>query len=183
MATSFEVIFLGTAADIDINEGNAVAGNASSLVGTTYGAANSPLYAQVHNFSAVNYSGGDATVYDTDNNLTNDTFSIDGGPAQIFDSVVSYQATVTYIDGTTGTISAVIMQDTAGRLYLMPEMTNNADVAVLNAAPIRSMTFNSLLVNDSNMAADRFDMHFMNPVDGTSGNDSMGVGYTDGDGD
>ncbi|WP_238366487.1 Hint domain-containing protein [Mesobacterium pallidum] len=183
MATSFEVIYLGTVGAIDPTEGNATSENAASLVGQTFGTPAGPLYTQVHDFTPGNYGGGDAAAYDTDNNLTNDTFRIDGGATQTYDALVLYEATVTYVDGTTGSISALVMQDTAGRLYLMPEMTNNADVAVLQAGPIRSLTLNSVNTDTANMSAERFAMHFMASVDGTAGADSMGPGYVDADGD
>ena len=60
------------------------------------------------------------TYYDM-NDPTPETFSIDGGPDQGFDGTSVYNATITYIDGTTNTITAVIFQDTAGNTYWAPE--------------------------------------------------------------
>ncbi len=148
MPTTFEVLFLGNFADIDPTEGNDDMENAGSLVGVTMGSAANPLaFGNQHTLSPINFAGGSSTSYDTDNNLSNDTFSLDGGPAQTFDSAVVYNATITYTDGTPpATISAVIMQDTDGNVYLAPETTNNADQAAITAAPIQSLTINSIIV-------------------------------------
>ncbi|MFN3577318.1 MAG: Hint domain-containing protein [Tabrizicola sp.] len=78
------------------------------------------------------------------NSLSNDTFSINGGPLQTFDGVANYNATITYLDGTTATITAVIFQDTAGNTYWAPEFSPNSDQLAMEAKPIRSLTLDSL---------------------------------------
>ncbi len=185
MATTFDVIYLGTAGSIDPTEGNTTSENASNIVGSTYGSLGDPLYSHVETFSPGSYSGGDSATYDTNNNASNDTFRINGGSLQTFDAVAIYNATITYTDGTTATISAVVFQDTGGNLYLAPETTYNSDQAALEAKPIRSLTLDSVNNNNVNLTASRYDSNFAQEtiVDGTSGNDSMGLGYTDGDGD
>ena len=90
MATTFDVIYLGTAASLDPFEGDKQSENASSIVGNTYGSSGSPLHEQVQTFSANSFSGGVGGVYDTDNTSSNDTFRIDGGPLQTHDSTVVY---------------------------------------------------------------------------------------------
>ncbi|MEX0318116.1 MAG: Hint domain-containing protein [Ruegeria sp.] len=171
MPTTFEVMFLGTFADIDPTEGNDDMENAASLVGLTFGSAADPLaFGNQRTLTPVNFSGGNAGVYDTDNNLSNDTFSLNGGPAQTFDSAVLYNATITYTDGTPpAVISAVLMQDTDGNLYLAPESTNNADQAALTAAPIQSLTINSVIrdFDISGLSADRAATDFVCFAKGT----------------
>lgn len=188
MATTFDVFYLGTGPSIDPTEGDSVSENASVLVGLTYGTSSDPLVNHIGSFSpgSTGYSGGDATRYDTDNNLSNDTFRIDGGADQVVDGLAIYNATITYVDGTTATITSVVVQDAAGNLYLVPETTYNSDQAALEAAPIRSLTLDSVASNNTSLTADRYAATYDTSdwtVDGTVGNDSMGVGYTDADGD
>ncbi|MEZ5869252.1 MAG: hypothetical protein R3D46_12795 [Defluviimonas denitrificans] len=127
MATIFDVFYLGTVAALDPTEGNTTAENAASLLGATFGSRTDPLFSAVQTLAPVSYSGGSSTAYDTDNLAANDTFSIDGGAAQTFDTLVIYNATITYADGSTAVITANVMQDTAGNLYLVPETTYNTD--------------------------------------------------------
>ncbi len=143
MATSntYDVIHLGTAADLDPTETGSEAENASLIVGTTFGSVGAPLHENTGVMSPVGNPGG---KYLTNNSSANDQFSIDGGPAQTFDSVVIYNATITYVDGTTATITAVVFQDTDGELYLAPEVVRNSDQDALEAGPIRSLTIDSI---------------------------------------
>lgn len=183
MSTTFDVFYLGTGALIDPTEGNNTSENAAALVGQTYGGTGDPLFNHVQTFSPGSYSGGNTTMYDSDNNLSNDTFRIDGGALQTFDAIVVYNATITYYDGTTATITANVIQDTAGRLYLAPELFSNTDQTALQAAPIRSLTLNSINTASGDFTADRYAASYYSAVDGTAGADSMGVGYTDAQGD
>ncbi|WP_282181522.1 Hint domain-containing protein [Aliiroseovarius marinus] len=146
MPTTFNAISLGVFADIDPTEGNLNAENASSLVGLTFGGPGDSLVDDFVTISAAGtgFSGGRSNVYDMDNTSSNDQFSVDGGAAQTFDGTSIYSATVTYIDGTTATITAVVFQDTAGNLYLAPEFSANSDQTALEAAAIRSITLDSV---------------------------------------
>ncbi|SFR65519.1 Hint domain-containing protein [Litoreibacter janthinus] len=149
MPTTFNVISLGNLASIDPTEGNTVAENASALVGQTFGSAGNALVNSIQSFSpsGSGFGGGNTTAYDMNNSAANETFSINGGAAQTFDGTSIYNATITYIDGTTATISAVIFQDTAGNTYLAPEFSANADQAALEAQAIRSVSLDSLVGN------------------------------------
>lgn len=158
MPTTFNVISLGIQADIDTTEGNNIAEGASALVGSTFGSLGDSLNDQIQTFSpgSTGFAGGTTTAYDMDNNVSSETFSIDGGPDQTFDGTSIYNATITYIDGTTATITAVIFQDTNGNTYLAPEFSANADQAALEAQPIRSITLDSLSGNTfSGLTGDR----------------------------
>ena len=188
MATTFDVIFLGTGPSIDPTEGDSISENAGVLVGQTYGSIGDPLVDHIVSFSpgTAGYGGGNVSGYDTDNNVTNDQFRIDGGADQTVDGNVIYNATITYTDGTTATITATLTQDTLGNLYLLPETSANADQVALEAKPIRALTLDSVNMTPSYSMANRYDANFDTSdgiVDGTDGNDSMGVGYTDGGGD
>lgn len=164
MATRFNVISLGTHSDLDTREGNTTAEGASDLVGQTFGTGDDPLLNHIQEFSpgGTGYARGDFTAYDLDNSPS-ETFKIDGGPEQTFDGVAAYWATLTYTDGTTSSISAVIFQDTNGNTYLAPEFTANLDQRALEAKPIESLTLNSIAQNRgiSGLAADRQTTDFM----------------------
>jgi Hint domain len=144
MPTTFTVFQLGIRPIIDPTEGNNTSENASALVGTTFGAQGTPLLNTAATMSAISFSGGTSDAYDVNNNASNDTFRINGGSAQTYDGSAVYNATITYLDGTTANVTAVIIQDTAGRTYWVPEVTNNADQIAMEAKPIQSLRLNSL---------------------------------------
>ncbi len=140
MPTTFNAISLGTLADIDTVEGNYLAENAEALVGLTFGGARDALVDDFVSFSMVADAGGE---YDMDNSPA-DQFSINGGSAQTYDGTAEYYATITYEDGTTANITAVIVQDTNGQTYLVPEYEYNSDQVALEAGPIQSITLDSV---------------------------------------
>lgn len=139
MATTFDVLYLGQFAALDPTEGNDVAENVNLLVGMTFGGAGDPLVDDFYQFSkATNQSAiyrmNNARGYDSFNvsyNGTNYTLNLD--------ATVTYNALITYVDGTTATITAVVFQDTNGYTFLAPEFQNNADMAALEAKGIRSV--------------------------------------------
>ncbi len=157
MATTFNVISLGVLADMDTNEGNSLAENASALVGSSFGGVGNALAGDIVEFSAgsTGYSGGSSTAYDQDGSPS-EAFRIDGGGDQTFDSAAVYNATITYLDGTTANITAVVFQDTAGNTYWAPEFSANSDQAAIGLAAIQTLDLNSLAGNNfSGLAGDR----------------------------
>jgi hypothetical protein len=144
MPTTFNVIFLGVFADFDTVEGNTLAENGGALEGLSVGGFGDSLINRIQTLSpgpsSSDFDSDGNTFYDQ-NDPTPETFRINGGPTQGFDSSVVYNATLTYLDGTTATITAVVFQDTAGRTYLAPEFEANADQAALEAKPLLSITF------------------------------------------
>ena len=189
MATTFNVISLGTLPDLDTSEGNSTAENAGALVGMTIGGTSAPLYNNVKTFSpgSTGYGGGSSIAYDSDQADNNDTFRINGGPDQAFDSIVGYNATITYLDGTTANVTALVFQDSTGKTYLAPESFSNADHMAYEAKPIASITFNSVFANTADLNANRASTDFATPdgvVEGASGDDTINASYTkDQDGD
>lgn len=185
MATSFDVIYLGTLPIIDPYEGNATAENAAALVGTTVGTADNPLAFAVKRFDKVSTNVGDYAAYETDNRYSSDTFRIDGGSTRDFDAMKRYEGTLTYTDGTTATGTFVVFQDTAGNTYLAPELSQTTTQTALEAKPIQSFTFDAVDPADYNMAAERDPATFTDGgmVQGTDANNSMTDGFTDSDGD
>ncbi|MGL5012526.1 MAG: Hint domain-containing protein [Paracoccaceae bacterium] len=157
MPTTFTVFFLGTRADIDTTEGNNNAESAAALNGLTFGSAGNALLNSAQTFSpgTGGFGGGTAGVYDQDNGPA-ENFRINGGANQVFDSSAVYNATITYKDGTTAAITAVLFQDTLGRTYWAPEFTANTDQTAMNFAAIRSLTLNSVnTLTFSGLTADR----------------------------
>jgi Ca2+-binding RTX toxin-like protein len=188
MATTFNWIYLGTSTtQIDPTEGNNTAENASALVGQTYGSAGDPLYTHIASATMIN-NGGQATALDQNNNVSNDQFTTDIGAGVqtfTFDASVIYNATVTYADGTTGTVTMVLAQSTAGHLFLAPEpaAASAPDTAVYEAKPIVSVTLNSITggtIAYLGLGIDRtvtgFDDGF---VEGTAGNDLIDSAYVE----
>ncbi|MEQ8365157.1 MAG: Hint domain-containing protein [Roseicyclus sp.] len=147
MPTTFNVIFLGNFDDFDTNEGDSLAENAGALEGLTIGGFGDSLVNRMQELSrgpnSRDYDSDGNTYYDQ-NDATPETFRIDGGAEQGFDSSVVYNATLTYLDGSTAIITAVVFQDTSGNTYLAPEFEANADQAALEAGPLLSITFDSL---------------------------------------
>lgn len=149
---------------MDRAEGNIQAENASSLVGMSFGSVGDPLCLNVQTLTPAGsgFAGGNSNFYNNNNSLADDQFSINGGPVQTYDTAVVYSATITYTNGETATITAVVAQDTDGNTYLMPEMSPNADVDAMEAAPIRSLTLDRLLADSfDGLAASREITNFM----------------------
>ncbi len=119
MPTTYDVIVLGSQTDLDPIEGNRDAEDASVLVGYQFGASDDPLFNYFATFTPVSGPGSN-NYYEQDNSELS-TFQIDGGPVQTFDSTAVYNATVTYVDGTTASVTAVVFQDLDGNTYLAPE--------------------------------------------------------------
>lgn len=158
MPSTFNVVSLGQLADIDTNEGNYYSEGAGALVGLTIGGPGDPL---VDDFVVWSEVGNVGSYYDMDGS-PKDKFRIDGGQPQTFDGTAVYNATVTYTDGSTATITAVVAQDTNGNAYLVPEFVGTADQSVLEAGPIQSITFDSLLGNNySGLSSDRYTWDFV----------------------
>lgn len=182
MATTFEVLYLGLLSRIDTTQGNEIVENAAALIGT-YGSATSPLHQTQRTLSANNLLEDSNLSYDLDNGGGYDSFRINGGTPQDFDAVAIYNATITYVDGTTAVITATIFQDVAGNTYLAPEETANADQTALTSIPIQSLTLTTVASNTGDMIADRIAGDFKSAVDGTAGNDAMPQGFVDAQGD
>ncbi|NGM46658.1 hypothetical protein G5B31_14045 [Rhodobacter sp. SGA-6-6] len=179
MATTFNWIFLGTGPAIDPTEGNSNAENASALVGNTYGSSGDPLYGHIASATMINRSGT------ADLDMNNSAFLPDqftsGGTTYTFDALTAYHATITYADGTTATVTAVIAQSTTGELFLAPEMTANADTAAFEAKPILSITLTGVETStNTNFAADRQPTGWDDGwVEGTSGNNLINASYVE----
>lgn len=153
MATTFNVFYLGQLPLLDPSEGNQLVDeSAVNAWLDDYGSESNPLFDNIKEFSPGDggFGGGESTAYDLDNNVSSDTFRIDGGPEQTHDATMVFNATLTYKDGSTADITAVVFQDENGNAYLAPEVTENADQAALEAAPVRSISLNSPIYGENN---------------------------------
>jgi hypothetical protein len=112
MPTTFNVISLGNQSIIDPIEGNLFAENANLLEQQTLGGVGNALVNDIRSFSTVGngFNFGFVGIYDQNNFFSNDQFSIDGGPVRTFDALAVYNATLTYVDGTSVQITAVVFQ-------------------------------------------------------------------------
>lgn len=150
MPTTFEAIYLGVLPLIDTGEGNQnVDQNAvNSWLGLYGGSSKLSDQDNIVEISpgSTGFSGGFSTAYDLDNNASNDAFSVNGGPDQIHDATMVFRATITYGNGTTAQISAVVTQDTDGNAYWVAETSDNADQAAIEAGAdnggIQSLSLN-----------------------------------------
>ncbi|MEY8882386.1 Hint domain-containing protein [Donghicola sp. XS_ASV15] len=190
MATTFEVLYLGNLSLIDTDTNDEIAENAAGILGS-YGSEGAPLYDEISTFEKLNTKQDADDTYDVDNGGGYDTFEVsrNGTPKEVrqFDAIARYNITLTYIDGTTATITAYVFQDTTGDTYLAPDTNYTTNQALMEAKPIQSLSLDSVASNtgdsDGDMAENRYASNFATPVDGTAGNDSMPVGYTDSEGD
>jgi Ca2+-binding RTX toxin-like protein len=182
MATTFQVLYLGRLASIDVIEDDGVNERAGVIVGS-YGSASQPLRDQVQIFSRVeSATGGSRDAYDYEN--ANDRFSINGGKSQTYDGAALYDAVLTYSDGTTAKIRVPVFQDDIGNTYVAPPLASDpATLAALEAQPIQSIKLTQVVNSVGVMSADRATPDYISPVDGTSGDDFMSDGYTDAEGD
>lgn len=143
MATTWNALYLGRLTQVlDPTEGDNDSEGAALLTGRTFGSSTQPLSKQIFSAATTN-NGGAAGVMDNNNTAANDTYRIDlneDGTRETYthDAAVYYNATLTYLDGTTTTIAARVIQMTNGDTYLAPSVAP-ADVAKLEAKPIQSL--------------------------------------------
>ncbi len=147
---NYTVIRLGTFADADPTEFNALVENAGALLGT-YGSGTDPLYDHFADVEAPNSSiapGGVPAVRVDSDGFGPDAIFING-TEHFVDWVVTYNATITYDDGTTAPVTAVVFQTTDGEVFVAPETAFNTDNDAYEAGPIESISFDSILNDGS----------------------------------
>ena len=147
---TWNAIYLGNYASIDPNEGNNNAENASSLVGETFGGPGDAMLQTETTITTYDGGGYNGALDNNNNGSSYDWINVDiGNGAQWyrFDAAATYNATITYVDGSSANTIVVLFQDVNGNTFLAPSLSSSGN-AVLNAAPLQSMTLNSL--NGSN---------------------------------
>ena len=205
--TSWTAIRLDTnAADIDPDEfvagsgglfgtrdqGNESVEDAATLEGNVYGSTAAPASQDLVSVDLPNASanGGTSLVSDSGEGgaADADIFYIDGQPHAIDSLVVCENTILTYEDGTTDTVSAVVVQTTDGDIYMMPEYNDfgDGDAQAMEYGPIVSVelgtapasTYDSTI---SNLTQSRYDVDWKqtsgdDTIDGGAGNDSIDGG-------
>ncbi|MEM7176224.1 MAG: Hint domain-containing protein [Pseudomonadota bacterium] len=168
MPTTWNALFLGNiATQIDPFEGNTLSENFDDLAGRTFGSSTpgEQLFENIVSVTAID-NGGAADALDTNNFASNDQMQFDLGDGAglqttVYDGGGVYNATLTYSDGTTANITAVIIQDVNGNLFLAPEFSNNSDVAAMEAGAITSITLNTVSIDTGNFTDDRVLTNFI----------------------
>ncbi|WP_417726049.1 Hint domain-containing protein [Roseovarius sp.] len=189
MATTFDLFRLGIAPQIDTIEGNLTSENHAALNGLVFGSALDPVSSNLTSLSPstalfTTYAGGPLSdAYDTNNFLINEQFII-AGVTLTHDATMKFNSSViTYTDGTTATVNAIVMQDTSGNLYLLPPPTGpDAYSAALEAKPILSVTLGIAAPANGtdvySMIADRYVLNVQDyVVEGTAGSDLIDITY------
>lgn len=159
-------------------------------MGTSYGSKSDPLMNHVTSATMID-NGGLAGVMDQDNTGSksevgsNDQFITDIGKGKAtytFDAGSIYEATVTYTDGTSGKVTAVVAQDTVGHLFLAPETSLNPDTLTYEAKPIQSLTLTGMSGGNtySGMTSSRYLTGFDDGfIDGTAKGDLIDSKYVE----
>jgi len=181
--TTFNWIYLGrTTVVLDPTEGNATTEDAELIEGTNWGSSGSPLYTRITSATMID-NGGAVGVLDTNNNAVNDQFTTNiGAGVQTFtyDGGGVYNITMTYADGTTATVTGVIVQSTTGDLFFAPEQNPNGDTDAQAAKPIVSIAIGTNVVSSGNFTADRAATGWDDGwVDGTAGNELINAAYVE----
>lgn len=192
MATTFDLFYLGVAPEIDTVEGNLTSENHAALNGLVFGSTADPVSSNVASLSPVtsllglvdSYTGGSSSnAYDADNFASNEQFTI-GGVTYTHDATMIYaNSVITYTDGTTALVTAIVMQDTNGNLYLLPPPSGpTAYSTALEAKPILSVTLGTATPANGTdvygMTADRYVLTLSDyTVEGTAGNDLIDAAY------
>lgn len=179
---TIEAFYLGSFSDLDPDEFDFVAEGSSSLLGLTFGGPDAPLYDSIDSLG-LDDANDDGSVKENDNGQTGEDL-IYGGVRSTLDSVIDYNVTITYSDGTTATTQMGVVQDEMGRLFLRPFSAGSPNNDVLDDKPIESITLDSIVGDNfsGNVATTEQDAFIDGDVDGTSGDDLMGTSYTDADG-
>ena len=183
-STTFNWIYLGTSTTfIDPTEGNSSMENPDAFRFQTFGSTSDPLYGRIVTATTID-NGGAAGALDTNNSVSNDQIAtvLNGTPVTLtYDGLVVYNTTVTYADGTTGTVTAVLVQTTTGELFLAPELEGNADTSAFEAKPIVSITFREPdSWTNTNLGPSRWVTGWDNGwVDGTGGSDLINGSYVE----
>ena len=138
---SWGAIYLGKTDIIDTKEGplNFTAENAAALTGQTFGSGTDPLFKNIVDVQTNNHdwdwwldqNGGDDFVTTLPGESDPTVFA--------FDAVASYNAVITYQDGTTANVRVNLFQDVNGETFLAPDL-KNAQNGILSAQPITSLT-------------------------------------------
>lgn len=143
---TWNAIYLGNFASIDPNEGNNTAENAGVLVGQTFGGPGDPILEDETTVTTYDGGGYGGALDNNNSNGSYDWIQTDIGNGlqwYRFDSAATYNATVTFVDGSSENVVVVIFQDVNGNTFLAPSLSSSGN-NILNSAPIQSLSLNSV---------------------------------------
>lgn len=142
-SSTFSVIYLGQFDSIDPVESGYLSENAASLLNRDF---DDFTQASVQTFSPGSYDSYDGNgnlTYNYDNDRGTDTFNItdaDGNTTQHgMDAGVTYNAVLTFADGSTETTRLVVIQDVDGNTWIAPPSRFVPDAALLGGQPIQGV--------------------------------------------
>ncbi|PIE10940.1 MAG: hypothetical protein CSA72_05455 [Rhodobacterales bacterium] len=170
MALVWDALYLGVLTDgsgntlyLDQGEGNTVSENAADIVGQTFGSSTDPLSDHVVTVTPEDTNGDGQLSTDYNAQVEYVNYDLGSGSQQvIFDTIVVYDMTITFNDGTTGQISGVVFQDWDGNAFLAPEFEDNADYQLMSSKSIRSITIDGVLTSsNANLNTDRMVNSFL----------------------
>lgn len=143
--------------DDDNGYGDRVTERAGQIVGETYGSSSAPLSQRVVEITPEDTNGNGVLETDYYSAVEYLNYDIGDGPQrEIFDTIVVYDVTLTFRDGTTGQITGVVIQDFSGNMFLAPEYTNNADHQLMQSKAIESITIGNVITDrNANLVVDR----------------------------
>ena len=154
---------VGRQTQIDRNDNNFTAERAGDLVGLTFGGPGDPLSDAIVEVTPDDRTGA-AGVLDQRARGGTDRFTVDGpggSRGYTFDAAASYEAVITYADGTTAIATLVVFQSTNGETFIAPGLTDAAN-APLIAGPIQSITLTAVVTDTTlGLAVDRPDDPFV----------------------
>lgn len=123
---------MGSAADVDVSEGNTLAESAALLLGTY-------AHTTLSEVDAVGFDGdGDGIIMDNDTGSTADSIAIDG-VSMTLDSTIAFSATITRGDGTTYDTTVGVVQMTNGEVYLLPITETDLDFLNIQSIALTSV--------------------------------------------
>lgn len=165
---TIEAFYLGVRSDLDPEERDYLSENASDLVGLTFGAGgelisddsdlgdayslfstatnDTPLYQDIVMLT-LDDADGDGVLYENDAGYVGEDLVYDGTASEL-DSIIEYNVTITYLDGTTASTHMGVMQDELGRAFLVPHQEGRIENDILDDQPIVSIHIDS--VNEAN---------------------------------
>ncbi len=164
---TYEMIYLGTFASLDPTEGtnNFVSENAAALVGQTFGSTGDPVWENIV-VVAMDDANNNGTIAEDAGQGEFLTYDIGAGVVSSrLDSTVAYTMTITYLPGSglpPATVTAGILQDEAGNIFLLGPQTAGASNTALGAAAIQQITIGPVAKADySGVAVPRFAVDFL----------------------
>ncbi|UWQ12767.1 Hint domain-containing protein (plasmid) [Aliiroseovarius crassostreae] len=173
---TYSVFHLGLAPEINTIEGNTATENPDALLGT-YGGEGDELYHNIQDAIATDPDANGVINIDETGDAA-ETITIDG-VVHTIDVGMLYDATVTFTDGTTGSFTAVVIRTDDGNLYMVPELSNNADHTLLTSKPIESVSLDTTNISYSNIVANRMDGDYALPGDTDTSGDIIDGGAGD----